>query len=258
MPVHSGLLRLRTGGHGEVVDLTEGVRSVLGTSGVALGVATVFAPGATVAITTMEYEPGAVADLAAVLERLIPAQGPRRLRAQPPQPRLQRPRASAGRPHRPVGVDPDHRWPARARDLAADRPARLRRPPARAHGQRADRLLMPGGVSPRRADGRRMRRRGALHCALRHPVRVAADACRRRFVPDRRQALYWRARPKRAPSGAGPTWPPRKRPFRRGDTVFENSTACALAVEPRPRCASRFDLPPGDARVCPAAVQRVK
>ncbi len=75
MPVHSGLLRLRTGGHGEVIDLTEGVRSVLGTSGVELGVATVFAPGATVAITTMECEPGAIADLTAVLERLVPSEG---------------------------------------------------------------------------------------------------------------------------------------------------------------------------------------
>jgi secondary thiamine-phosphate synthase enzyme len=74
MAIHSGLLRLRTAGNGEVVDVTEGVRSVLRTSGVTLGVATVFAPGATVAVTTMEYERGAVADLAALLERLIPAE----------------------------------------------------------------------------------------------------------------------------------------------------------------------------------------
>ncbi len=75
MPVHSGLLRMHTTGDGEVVDLTAGVRSVLGTSGVQLGVATVFAPGATVAVTTIEYEPGAVADLADLLERLVPAAG---------------------------------------------------------------------------------------------------------------------------------------------------------------------------------------
>jgi len=74
MAIHSGLLRLQTGGHGEAVDLTDGVRSVLSTSGVDVGVATVFAPGATVAITTIEYEPGAVADLAALLERLIPSE----------------------------------------------------------------------------------------------------------------------------------------------------------------------------------------
>jgi secondary thiamine-phosphate synthase enzyme len=36
-------------------------------------VATVFAVGSTVAVTTMEFEPGGVADLRAALERLLPA-----------------------------------------------------------------------------------------------------------------------------------------------------------------------------------------
>jgi secondary thiamine-phosphate synthase enzyme len=74
MPVHSGALRMHTGGHGEIVDLTEGVRTVLGTSGVRLGVVTVFATGSTVAVTTMEYEPGGVRDLHELLDRLIPAE----------------------------------------------------------------------------------------------------------------------------------------------------------------------------------------
>ncbi|MCU0313086.1 MAG: secondary thiamine-phosphate synthase enzyme YjbQ [Solirubrobacteraceae bacterium] len=72
MGVHGGLLRLQTEGHGEVVDLTEGVRTVVERSGVRSGVAAVFAVGATVAVTTIEYEPGAVADLGVLLERLIP------------------------------------------------------------------------------------------------------------------------------------------------------------------------------------------
>ena len=73
MSIHSGLLRLATGGHGEMVDLSEGVRAVVRTSGVRLGVATVFATGSTVAVTTMEYEPGGVRDLDELLERLVPA-----------------------------------------------------------------------------------------------------------------------------------------------------------------------------------------
>lgn len=73
--VHSGLLRLSTRGHGDVVDLTEGVRSVLRTSQVALGVAHVFVTGSTAAVTTMEYEAGGVADLQGLLERLIPTKG---------------------------------------------------------------------------------------------------------------------------------------------------------------------------------------
>jgi secondary thiamine-phosphate synthase enzyme len=70
--VHGGLLRLSTPGNGAIVDLTEGVRSVVGRSGVESGVAVVFAVGATVGVTTMEYEPGGVSDLQALLDRLVP------------------------------------------------------------------------------------------------------------------------------------------------------------------------------------------
>ena len=75
MAVHSGLLRLQTAGDGAVVDLTEGVRSVVSRSGIDAGAAVVFAVGATVGVTTIEYEPGVVADLQALLDRLIPQAG---------------------------------------------------------------------------------------------------------------------------------------------------------------------------------------
>ncbi|HLY51315.1 MAG TPA: secondary thiamine-phosphate synthase enzyme YjbQ [Solirubrobacteraceae bacterium] len=75
LAVHGGLLRMETPGNGEVVDLTEGVRSIVRTSEVDRGLVTVFATGSTVAVTTMEFEPGGVSDLQALLERLIPAQG---------------------------------------------------------------------------------------------------------------------------------------------------------------------------------------
>jgi secondary thiamine-phosphate synthase enzyme len=73
--VHSGLLRLETAGNGAVVDLTEGVRSIVQRSGVDAGAAVVFAVGATVGVTTIEHEPGTVADLQALLDRLIPPDG---------------------------------------------------------------------------------------------------------------------------------------------------------------------------------------
>ncbi len=73
MTVHSGLLRLETPGNGHIVDITAGVASVLSTSEVDRGVVSLFATGSTVAITTMEYEPGGVHDLQALLDRLIPA-----------------------------------------------------------------------------------------------------------------------------------------------------------------------------------------
>jgi secondary thiamine-phosphate synthase enzyme len=75
MTVHGGALRLRTPGHGEIVDLTEGVERIVSASEIEQGVVTVFAVGSTVAVTTMEYEPGGVADLQALLERLIPVDG---------------------------------------------------------------------------------------------------------------------------------------------------------------------------------------
>jgi secondary thiamine-phosphate synthase enzyme len=73
--VHGGLLRMDTPGGGEIVDLTEGVRRVVQTAGVDRGLVSVFVTGSTVAVTTMEYEPGGVSDLQALLDRLIPAQG---------------------------------------------------------------------------------------------------------------------------------------------------------------------------------------
>jgi secondary thiamine-phosphate synthase enzyme len=75
MTVQGGLLRMETPGHGHIVDITPGVSSVLTTSGVDRGVVSVFATGSTVAVTTMEYEPGGVHDLQALLDRLIPTAG---------------------------------------------------------------------------------------------------------------------------------------------------------------------------------------
>ena len=72
MTVHSGLLRLETEGEGQIVDLTEGVLAVVRQSGVDHGAVCVFVTGSTAAVTTMEYEPGGVADLQALLERLVP------------------------------------------------------------------------------------------------------------------------------------------------------------------------------------------
>lgn len=75
MTVHGGQLRLETPGNGAIVDITAGVRSVVQTAGVERGIVSVFATGSTVAVTTMEYEPGGVLDLQALLDRLIP-EGP--------------------------------------------------------------------------------------------------------------------------------------------------------------------------------------
>ena len=75
MTVQGGLLRMETPGNGHIVDITAGIVSVVNTAGVDRGVVTVFATGSTVAVTTMEYEPGGVHDLQELLDRLIPSAG---------------------------------------------------------------------------------------------------------------------------------------------------------------------------------------
>jgi secondary thiamine-phosphate synthase enzyme len=75
MALHCGLLRLSTRGDGDVVDLTDGVASVVRQAGAPEAVATVFGVGSTLAVTTMEFEPGGVQDLQEALERLLPAEG---------------------------------------------------------------------------------------------------------------------------------------------------------------------------------------
>jgi len=75
MAVHGGALRMDTPGDGHIVDLTEGVRRIVATAGIDRGLVCVAASGSTVAVTTMEYEPGGVHDLQALLERLVPQRG---------------------------------------------------------------------------------------------------------------------------------------------------------------------------------------
>jgi secondary thiamine-phosphate synthase enzyme len=75
MAVHGGVLRMETPGNGHIVDLTEGIVSVVRTTAVERGLVTVFATGSTVAITTMEHEPGGISDLQQLLDRLVPALG---------------------------------------------------------------------------------------------------------------------------------------------------------------------------------------
>jgi secondary thiamine-phosphate synthase enzyme len=71
LPTTSAHLRFSTDGNGDVVDLTPGVAEVVAqTTGA--GVAAVFVPGATAAITTMENEPGNVFDLRQLLDQLVP------------------------------------------------------------------------------------------------------------------------------------------------------------------------------------------
>jgi secondary thiamine-phosphate synthase enzyme len=64
---------IQTSGQGDAHDITALVARAAG--GARSGLATVFVVGSTAAVTTIEFEPGAVADLNAVFEHLAPRRG---------------------------------------------------------------------------------------------------------------------------------------------------------------------------------------
>jgi secondary thiamine-phosphate synthase enzyme len=70
--VHSGTFEVSTQGFCGVIDVTARVAAIVRESGVRNGIVCVANPGSTAGITTIEFEPGAVADLKAALERLAP------------------------------------------------------------------------------------------------------------------------------------------------------------------------------------------
>ena len=61
-----------TRGQGDAHDITDLVSSTVAESGCAAGLATVFVVGSTAAVTTIEFEPGAVADLNRLFETIAP------------------------------------------------------------------------------------------------------------------------------------------------------------------------------------------
>ena len=72
MVVVTKYLNFDTKGNADIVDITDDVTVAVNGSGIEDGIVTVFAPGSTMAVTTLEYEPGLVFDLTQALERIAP------------------------------------------------------------------------------------------------------------------------------------------------------------------------------------------
>lgn len=70
--IHREEIELRTNGETDVLDLTKRVRAAVAASGVREGIVHLFVPGSTAGLTTVEFEPGCVADLKAAFERVAP------------------------------------------------------------------------------------------------------------------------------------------------------------------------------------------
>ena len=72
MTVESREIRFRTHSEGEILNITDKIQTILESSRLKSGVAALFVPGSTAALTTIEYEPGLLIDLPQALERLAP------------------------------------------------------------------------------------------------------------------------------------------------------------------------------------------
>ncbi|MBU1155358.1 MAG: YjbQ family protein, partial [Proteobacteria bacterium] len=75
MAVYRQILELDGTAGTDIHEVTGQVAAVATDSGLDQGSVLVFTPGSTAAVTTIEYEPGALSDLRRLLEELAPADG---------------------------------------------------------------------------------------------------------------------------------------------------------------------------------------
>jgi len=73
MTIKTTSVRLNTQGNTDVHDITDEIAQAVAQSGLGAGTVTVFCPSSTSALTTVEYEPGALSDLVRMFEELVPS-----------------------------------------------------------------------------------------------------------------------------------------------------------------------------------------
>ena len=72
MAVITTSIRLSTKGETDLVDITAEVGESVRDSGISSGIVTVFIPGSTAGVTTIEYESGAIQDFREAIDRIAP------------------------------------------------------------------------------------------------------------------------------------------------------------------------------------------
>jgi len=72
MVVETFNISLETSGDSDLIDITGEVAKALRDSGISSGIVTVFVPGSTAGVTTIEYEEGALKDFQGAIERIAP------------------------------------------------------------------------------------------------------------------------------------------------------------------------------------------
>jgi secondary thiamine-phosphate synthase enzyme len=66
-------ISINTKGFCDIIDITPQVLSIIKVQSIANGLITLFCPGSTASITTIEYEPGVLQDLKDALEKIAPS-----------------------------------------------------------------------------------------------------------------------------------------------------------------------------------------
>jgi len=72
MPIKTFSISLNTSGDSDVHDITDAIADAVSKSGLKAGTVTIFCPSSTSALTTIEYESGAVSDLRRLFDEIIP------------------------------------------------------------------------------------------------------------------------------------------------------------------------------------------
>ena len=71
--IFSETISLSTKGFSDILDITHHVDAVIARTKIENGLVTVFCPGSTGAVTTIEYEPGVLKDLQKAIEKIVPS-----------------------------------------------------------------------------------------------------------------------------------------------------------------------------------------
>lgn len=72
LPTHHDTLTFSTQGHCDMIDITDAVSKKVKSSPLENGICTVFCPGSTGSVITIEYEEGLLEDFPATMERIAP------------------------------------------------------------------------------------------------------------------------------------------------------------------------------------------
>jgi secondary thiamine-phosphate synthase enzyme len=71
MTVKTSSIQLNTHGNTEIIDITDRVARSVAEAGIKDGIATIFCPSSTSAVTTIEYESGLLADIRRLFDEIV-------------------------------------------------------------------------------------------------------------------------------------------------------------------------------------------